>query len=449
MRATRRSQFVRRPLDPAKIDRWWAAIEYRRGVPRRWRRVALAAATGAVAAALLLWLARPASEPRSRWTGTVLTARGAPQRVRLADGSKIDLQPGARLSVCEARPGDYCLALSRGRAEFAVTKNKRRSFFVEAGAVSVRVVGTRFSVERGGGQRGRVAVGVLRGVVEVRAGSTPPKRLRAGEHWSWSPAGRVDQRAPPAAASSGRTRGRGVADPGNGAEKQHARTNLRKPALGAGQDRASQASASPSASKKSAERVQSSSRRPARRAPRSRRSAEGSAHRRTSGPRAGSPPGGLRTAASTEPSAASRSGQRAGAGPAGPSGVESLWQAALLARRAGRYRDEASAYRRLLARYPEDSRAPLAAFELGRLLMDGLKKPGAAIAPLERSLALGAEAPFREHALARLVRALDLVSRGDKRRYLRRCRTARARYLSRYPRGIHRRTVQACCTAPE
>ncbi|MES1205696.1 MAG: FecR domain-containing protein [Pseudomonadota bacterium] len=105
--------------------------------------------------------------------------------------------------------------------------------------------------------------------------------------------------------------------------------------------------------------------------------------------------------------------------------------------RAGRIDQAARTYRQLLEAHPRDPRAGLAAFELGRLLMDHLGDRPGAVKALEQAVALAPDAELREDALARLVGASAATQDPD------RCASARARYLAEYPSGVHRRTVSA------
>lgn len=69
-----------------------------------------------------------------------------PEELRLSDGSIVQLAPGA--SVREAFSADVRrLHLERGEAHFQVARNPNRPFVVEAGAISVRAVGTAFAVQ--------------------------------------------------------------------------------------------------------------------------------------------------------------------------------------------------------------------------------------------------------------------------------------------------------------
>ncbi len=109
------------------------------------------------------------------------------------------------------------------------------------------------------------------------------------------------------------------------------------------------------------------------------------------------------------------------------------------ARRAGDAAGAARAYAALLDKYPGDSRAGLAAFELGRLRMDRLGDLAGAVAALKQSIRAAPGSGFREDALARLVRAhAALGHRAECERY-------RDAYLKSYPQGVHAATVTERC----
>jgi hypothetical protein len=105
---------------------------------------------------------------------------GAPVAVPLSDGSRLTLQPGARLEVLENSGREFTTALRRGRTRFDVRPGGPRRWKVECGPVAVEVVGTQFTVERG---TGTVTVEVEHGVVLVRGEGVPDhvRRLTAGE----------------------------------------------------------------------------------------------------------------------------------------------------------------------------------------------------------------------------------------------------------------------------
>jgi transmembrane sensor len=134
--------------------------------------------------------------------------------------------------------------------------------------------------------------------------------------------------------------------------------------------------------------------------------------------------------------AVQRAPQRAARRPAGADARE-LFEQARSQWRAGRIEAAAQTYQSLLATYPRDPRAGLAAFELGRLRMDRLGDMPGAVQALQQAVALAPGAELREDALARLVAANAAAH--DRAA----CARARARYLTEYPTGVHHRTVSA------
>ncbi|HMR05590.1 MAG TPA: FecR domain-containing protein [Polyangiaceae bacterium] len=125
--------------------------------------------------------------------------------------------------------------------------------------------------------------------------------------------------------------------------------------------------------------------------------------------------------------------------PQAPSAKE-LFDRAQRARAAGKNAAAAAAFRELRTRYPDDPRAPLAAFELGRIELDAKKDPKAATKALDDALsATPKDAPYREEIEARRVESLGAA--GDKKG----CAAARAAFLQRYPHGIHRARVARAC----
>lgn len=110
-----------------------------------------------------------------------------------------------------------------------------------------------------------------------------------------------------------------------------------------------------------------------------------------------------------------------------------------VARREGNPQAAAQAYQQLLAQYPQDSRAGLAAFELGRLRMDRLGDLKGAIAALNQAVQLAPGANVREDAMARLVDAYHRAGNEDS------CASARRAYLTAFPAGVHSATVRLRC----
>jgi len=137
---------------------------------RRWRARG-AAGVCAVAACLAVYLSiqRPGPQEATALPPVVATARfSAPERQVLADGSVVEFKPGAEIAVAFSEEKRVVM-LRKGEAHFSVMKNAQRPFFVEAGGVSVRAVGTAFAVQLGGKE---VEVVVTEGKVSVAA--APP-----------------------------------------------------------------------------------------------------------------------------------------------------------------------------------------------------------------------------------------------------------------------------------
>jgi transmembrane sensor len=110
-------------------------------------------------------------------------------------------------------------------------------------------------------------------------------------------------------------------------------------------------------------------------------------------------------------------------------------------RLAGNLRAAAAALDTLRRRHRGDPRAALAAFELGRIRLDGLNDAHGALEALNDSMALAPNGPLREDAEARRVEALELEHSPE-------CPSARDAFLARYPRGVHRAVVAARCVGP-
>jgi transmembrane sensor len=90
----------------------------------------------------------------------------------------------------------------------------------------------------------------------------------------------------------------------------------------------------------------------------------------------------------------------------------------------------------VLKRHASDPRAPLAAFTLGRVLLDELGRPSEAADAFARARALAPEGPLSDDALAREVEAR---SRGGDTA---RARTLAEEYLRRLPNGPRARWVR-------
>ncbi len=147
-----------------------------------WPKFALAALGTAAAAALVIWLARPATGIQS-----VTTPAGQRDSLTLSDGSQVELNAGTSLSVETTRTERH-VRLGEGEAYFIVTKDRARPFIVDTSAGSVRVTGTIFDVRTEAG--GEMDVTVVEGNVQVQVISTGDSAhpsvatLRAGDSLS-------------------------------------------------------------------------------------------------------------------------------------------------------------------------------------------------------------------------------------------------------------------------
>jgi transmembrane sensor len=133
--------------------------------------LALAAAAAVALGLFNTWtrLSHPAEAPARR---LAIIHPGA-ERVTLDDGSVVELNTGAKIDV-QFTTAERRVRLLSGEAHFTVAKNPARPFFVDTGKVSVRAVGTAFSVALGTQQ---VSVLVTEGkvqVIEQGAGSGEP-----------------------------------------------------------------------------------------------------------------------------------------------------------------------------------------------------------------------------------------------------------------------------------
>ncbi|OAE61440.1 transmembrane sensor [Achromobacter insolitus] len=112
--------------------------------------------------------------PAPDFTQSLATARGERKRVALPDGSLVELNTDTQIQVAlyEDRREIELLA---GEALFTVSPDAARHFTVNAGAVQVRVTGTRFNVRRDGDV---VALAVDEGSVAFSAGAWWNKTTR-------------------------------------------------------------------------------------------------------------------------------------------------------------------------------------------------------------------------------------------------------------------------------
>jgi transmembrane sensor len=124
-----------------------------------------AAAAVALAASLVVaavWWFGLASRGADQDQSYITTVDGY-QRIALPDGSLLELNANTEVNV-RFTTGERRVNLRRGEAHFTVAKNPARPFWVEAGTVAVRAVGTAFNVRFGAND---IEVLVTEGKVEI------------------------------------------------------------------------------------------------------------------------------------------------------------------------------------------------------------------------------------------------------------------------------------------
>ena len=159
-------------------------------VGRSWRRTALAAAAVAVAAVgLQFWRTRvqhrtdsSAARGTSRAITEFATRVGERDSIRLADGTRVLLGPGSRLSIPAGYGGTHREVELRGEAYIEAVHDAQHPFVVRAGTATIRDVGTKFSVH--GDDNAVVRVVVTEGAVSLRPSAAVRDSgtlLRAGD----------------------------------------------------------------------------------------------------------------------------------------------------------------------------------------------------------------------------------------------------------------------------
>jgi len=146
---------------------------------RRWD-WAWPAAFAACAVALVVILVRDGGATRVAPQAMAFATGAAPSSV-VVGRARIEVAAHTRVAVRELAVSSVRVSLSEGQVYCDVEKYPHRpAFVVDAGEVSVTVVGTAFSVARSGDE---VAVVVERGIVGVRRGDEDV-RLEAGQRWA-------------------------------------------------------------------------------------------------------------------------------------------------------------------------------------------------------------------------------------------------------------------------
>lgn len=344
-------EVLRDPVDEASVHRIWQRVSARAEVrakprPTPWLRLAVAASVVLALAAVGTVLARrrgTVREQHAPFAGLTVGPRGAPETARLADGSWIRAEAGTAIEPRAETGRLFEAGLLHGRVEVGVVHRDGHRFRIDCGTALVEVVGTRFRVEREGGQ---VRVRVHRGRVQVfdrLADRTVA--LESGDVLQVGPA-----RAAPATPRAPSADGSGPAPPPTprAAGRHTGRNAVERP--------------------------------PAAAADWIRLMDDGQL---------------VQAAALVDEIGWEDAARRATAA--------ELLALADLARQTHRPDRAVRPLQHLLARYPQDPQAPIASYTLGVVAMDRLGDPARAASALEDARARGLPPSLEEHALGRIA----------------------------------------------
>lgn len=200
------------------LHRWQGGVSTGSRRPGRRRSLgALLGVLGLGASGVLAWYPwRAWRDAQVQWSARWHSPRGQLQRHLLPDESLLTLDALSRVEL-QYFASRRAVRLEEGAAFFEVARDAERPFTVQAGAVRVRVLGTRFGVEitslKSGEQRvdievesGRVEVETAPGVpaqaleagdsVQVQAGTMRRRRMAAQDAAAWREGALIFQDAP-------------------------------------------------------------------------------------------------------------------------------------------------------------------------------------------------------------------------------------------------------------
>ncbi len=393
----------------------WPALRRRMARRKTLRRTAVACSIAVVFLALgsTAWFAT--RHPPQLKVGEWARTQDRPQhQLQLLDGSTLELKENAAVYLTSAKADSVSLTMASGRVSFSVSKKPQRAFIISLDDVLVRVVGTKFTIDR---TPADTEVEVEEGIVEVTS-EAGVARLTAGQHWS-------------------------------------KRTALRAPTT----DQPADESESDAANERDLDSVQSADSvidptrtpPPVRRPKERRRSVKTSESRAMKQPVAAvaeveeaeteakpaSPP-----ASDDGASATTEKRPLEKAAPEKPAAKEAnpadVFASAMRARSQGRPDEAILLFQQVAERWPQSAFAPMSSFEWGRLALDERGDARAAAKAFQRTLDLATSPSLVEDALARLTEA---ASRFDAKL----CEHTRTEYLKRFPNGTHiKRATKAC-----
>ncbi|MCJ8152711.1 FecR domain-containing protein [Chryseobacterium sp. SSA4.19] len=111
----------------------------------------------------------------------VYIAESVNRKIYLADGSTVNLFPGAELTVEKSFPAETRIVALKGDAIFSVAKSKIHPFIVNADGFSTKVLGTVFKISQSGNDK---AVDLYEGKVAVSSEGVPVYFLKPHQKWT-------------------------------------------------------------------------------------------------------------------------------------------------------------------------------------------------------------------------------------------------------------------------
>lgn len=128
---------------------------------------------------VLVWAAHlknEAGQP-TNWVGTQV-AYGQIQRIDLPDGSVVWLNSGSKIIYPETFNNNLRQIFVAGEAYIEVAEDRRRPFFLSAGNVNIKVLGTKFNI-KSWAEQNRTEISLLEGKIMVEVtGSEGVQRYR-------------------------------------------------------------------------------------------------------------------------------------------------------------------------------------------------------------------------------------------------------------------------------
>lgn len=164
-------------LRSAPVEEGDGAGIRRIGMPRIWRRVAAAVVVLAIGGGAGWFFQGDRNPFRAKYADKELkVGYGGRSKMILSDGSTVWLNAGSRLRYPDVFSGSKREVSLEGEAFFDVAKREDMPFFVHAGRITVKVLGTRFDVKAYRGDAG-VTTTLISGKVQVMMDGEPDKKI--------------------------------------------------------------------------------------------------------------------------------------------------------------------------------------------------------------------------------------------------------------------------------